>query len=162
MVSDRLFVADVERAARLQAATRLAPVYFYRFTYRGKHSYSEQMSWGSTENFGVSHGDDTGYMLGVEYMNPLETEADRKMSKLMVNMWVNFARTGKPVFGGVDWVPVSPTAGLSGSLSHLHIGSPDEAKTEASPDLGHRDFWDSLPLNEPANVFAGAGRHTEF
>uniref|UniRef100_A0A1B6EHY6 Uncharacterized protein n=2 Tax=Cuerna arida TaxID=1464854 RepID=A0A1B6EHY6_9HEMI len=101
-------------------------------------------------------------MLGVEYMNPLETDSDRKMSKLMVNMWVNFARTGKPVFGGVDWVPVSPTSGVSGGLSHLHIGSPDEARTVTSPDLGHRDFWDSLPINEPANLFAGTGRHTEF
>uniref|UniRef100_A0A1B6J7A4 Carboxylic ester hydrolase n=1 Tax=Homalodisca liturata TaxID=320908 RepID=A0A1B6J7A4_9HEMI len=162
MVGDRLFVVNVERAARLQSAARLAPVYFYRFSYRGKHSYSEQMSWGSTENFGVSHGDDTGYMLGVEYMNPLETDSDRKMSKLMVNMWVNFARTGKPVFGGVDWAPVSPTSGVSGGLSHLHIASPDEARTVTSPDLGHRDFWDSLPINEPTNHFAGTGRHTEF
>lgn len=52
MASDRLFVVDVERAARMQAAARLSPVYFYRFSYRGKHSFSEMMSWGSTENFG--------------------------------------------------------------------------------------------------------------
>lgn len=56
MVGDRLFVVDVERAARLQAAANTAPVYFYRFAYRGKHSYSELMSWGSEENFGeLSH-----------------------------------------------------------------------------------------------------------
>lgn len=56
MVSDRLFVVEVERAARMQAAARISPVYFYRFSYRGKHSYSEMMSWGSTENFGKSLG----------------------------------------------------------------------------------------------------------
>ena len=52
MVGDRLFVVDVERAARLQAASNTAPVYFYRFAYRGKNSYSKLMSWGSEENFG--------------------------------------------------------------------------------------------------------------
>lgn len=52
MASDRLFVVDVARAAKMQSAAKRAPVYFYRFSYRGKHSYSEMMSWGSTENFG--------------------------------------------------------------------------------------------------------------
>ncbi|XP_046677003.1 venom carboxylesterase-6-like [Homalodisca vitripennis] len=161
LASDRLFVVDVERAARLMAQAEKAPVYFYRFSYRGKHSYSEMMSWGSTENFGVSHGDDTGYMLGVEYMNPLETESDLRMSKLMVNMWVNFAKTGKPKFGDAAWTPVSPTTGLTGTLDFLHIASPDNAKPETSADLGHRTFWDTLPFNEPANLYA-AHHHTEL
>lgn len=52
MFGDRLYVVDVERAARLQAAVTSSPVYFYKFTYRGKHSYSELMSGGSTEDFG--------------------------------------------------------------------------------------------------------------
>lgn len=43
---------------------------------------------------GVSHGDDTGYILGVNYMNPHETEPDKKMSKQLINMWVSFAKTG--------------------------------------------------------------------
>jgi len=163
LASDRLFVAYVERAARMQAAAKKAPVYFYRFSYRGKHSYSELMSWGSTENFGVSHGDDTGYMLGVDYMNPLETESDRKMSKKMVNMWVNFAKTGKPVFGDVEgWKPLPPEVGdLSVPLNYLHIAAPDNAKPETHPDLGHRTFWDSLPLNEPPNQHA-ANKHIEL
>lgn len=55
MASDRLFVVDVVRAAKMQSAAKRAPVYFYRFSYRGKHSYSEMMSWGSTENFGRYH-----------------------------------------------------------------------------------------------------------
>lgn len=42
----------------------------------------------------MSHGDDTGYMLGVDYMNPLETEADQRMSEKMIDMWINFAKTG--------------------------------------------------------------------
>jgi len=157
LASDRWFVVETERAARMQAAARLAPVYFYRFSYRGKHSLSETMSWGSTQNFGVSHGDDTGYILGVSYMNPLETESDRKMSKLMINMWINFAKTGKPVFGSVACEPVSPAVGETGPLNHLHIVSPDVAKIESSTDLGHRAFWDTLPINEPQIL--GSSQH---
>lgn len=67
----------------------------------------------------------------------------------------------KPVFGGADWIPVSPGAGVSGPINHLHISSPDDAKTEASGDLGNRAFWDSLPLNEPP-MYSASGRHTEF
>lgn len=52
MTGDRLFVVETERSARMQAAARLAPVYFYKFSYRGKHSLSELVSGGSTENFG--------------------------------------------------------------------------------------------------------------
>lgn len=67
----------------------------------------------------------------------------------------------KPVFGGADWIPVSPGAGVSGPINHLHISSPDDAKTEVSGDLGNRAFWDSLPLNEPP-MYSASGRHTEF
>jgi len=163
LASDRLFVVDVERAARLQAAVGKAPVHFYRFTYRGKHSYSELMSFGSTENFGVSHGDDTGYMLGVDYMNPLETESDRKMSNLMVNMWVNYAKTGKPQFKDTAWVPVSVEAGITGQLDYLHIASPGDASPKTTTDLGNREFWDSLPFNEPnRGQLAATGVHTEL
>lgn len=56
---------------------------------------------------------------------------------------------------------MSPGAGVSGPINHLHISSPDDAKTEASGDLGNRAFWDSLPLNEPP-MYSASGRHTEF
>lgn len=52
MVGDRLFVEGVEAAAKLQAKLQTSPVYFYRFSYRGKGSLSELMSHGSTQNFG--------------------------------------------------------------------------------------------------------------
>lgn len=44
MVGDRIFVVDLVRSARLQASVSSAPVYFYRFSYRGRHSLSEDFS----------------------------------------------------------------------------------------------------------------------
>ena len=51
MVGDRLFVSEVERAARLQAAVNSAPVYFYQFDYRGNMSFTDIVS-GTNINFG--------------------------------------------------------------------------------------------------------------
>jgi hypothetical protein len=53
MTGDRHFVVEAERAARLQAAVNSAPVYFYQFGYRGRHSLSEVMS-GTNINFGMT------------------------------------------------------------------------------------------------------------
>ena len=52
MAGDRQFVVDGEKAARMQAKANQNPVWFYYFSYRGAHSYSELLS-GSSENFGV-------------------------------------------------------------------------------------------------------------
>lgn len=59
-----------------------------------------------------------------------------------------------PVVPGVAWTPVSPAAGITGNLDYLSINSPSNITLQSSLDLGHRKFWDSLPLTEPANVEA--------
>lgn len=43
---------------------------------------------------GVSHGDDTGYVLQTSYMNPTTTPEDIEMMEVMSKMWSNFARDG--------------------------------------------------------------------
>lgn len=40
-MSDRLFVDDIEKAARLHNAAVKSPVFSYYFDYRGAHSKSE-------------------------------------------------------------------------------------------------------------------------
>lgn len=51
MISDRMFKYQIVEAAVLHAQTYRSPVRFYRFSYRGAHSFSEIYS-GSQENFG--------------------------------------------------------------------------------------------------------------
>ena len=41
MVGDRMFVVDCIRTAKMQTVVSTAPVYFYRFSYRGHHSLSD-------------------------------------------------------------------------------------------------------------------------
>ncbi|KAI5749797.1 hypothetical protein M8J76_010240 [Diaphorina citri] len=158
MVGDRLFVEGVEAAAKLQAQAVSSPVYFYRFSYRGKHSLSEIMSFGSLENFGVSHGDDTGYVIKVNFMNPLETEEDKIMNSRMLDLWTSFAKTGVPSFGpDVNWSPLD----ASGELKYLQIDGPNSLNMKTASSVGEADFWHSLPINEPRHN-VGANQKTEL
>lgn len=146
MVGDRLFVEGVQAAARLQAGRQSSPVHFYRFSYRGKDSLSQLMTFGSPENFGVSHGDDTGYVIRVAYMNPLGTDQDIAMNSRMLDLWTSFARTGIPSFGpDIAWTPLDE----SGELQYLQIDNPDSMNMKAAASIGEADFWHSLPINEP-------------
>lgn len=51
MISDRLFVVDIIKAAKLHSQLYKSPVYLYQFGYRGSHSLSEYFSK-SNENYG--------------------------------------------------------------------------------------------------------------
>jgi len=53
MASDRFFVVDSEKAARMQAKVNQNPVWYSHFAYRGKQSFSDILS-GTSENYGKS------------------------------------------------------------------------------------------------------------
>ncbi|RZC33705.1 COesterase and/or Abhydrolase 3 domain containing protein, partial [Asbolus verrucosus] len=98
ILSDRIFVNDIQKSARLQAAATKSPIYSYYFNYRGAHSWSEYSiespdnSAGSSENLGASHADDTCYIFKIRAVNTTTTEDDRKMVDLFVEMVTSFAK----------------------------------------------------------------------
>lgn len=53
MASDRFFIVDSEKAARLQASVNQQPVWYYYYSYRAAQSLSDVMS-GTTTNYGMS------------------------------------------------------------------------------------------------------------
>ncbi|CAG9865174.1 unnamed protein product [Phyllotreta striolata] len=147
ILSDRLFIADIVAATRLHASAIKSPVYSYFFNYRGAHSKTEARIL-STENIGVSHGDDTSYVF--KTLDVLSTKDDRAMSKLMVDMFVSFMKTGKPNVTD-EWVPQSKKQ--SDPWVQLRIDSPYKLhKEEKTSHLGNADFWHALPLKENHNL----------
>lgn len=52
VASDRFFIVDSQKAARMQAKVNRQPVWYYYYTYRGAHSISEAIS-GTTNNYGI-------------------------------------------------------------------------------------------------------------
>jgi hypothetical protein len=53
-----------------------------------------------------------------------------------------------PVTGGRNftWEPVTAN---SAELAYLYITNSSYLEMRSSLDLGHREFWDSLPISEP-------------
>lgn len=92
MLGDRMIYFDVKKAIDLQNLKTKSSIYLYYYSYRGAHSTSEYWSK-SKNNFGASHGDDTGMMLQT-FVNVTSTPEDREMQRIMTNLLVSFAKTG--------------------------------------------------------------------
>ncbi|KAF2896323.1 hypothetical protein ILUMI_09830, partial [Ignelater luminosus] len=148
LISDRLFMVDIERAARLHSAAIKSPVYYYYFTYRGAHSKSELRSR-SNKNYGAAHADDTTYVLSSN-VDTQTTDDDRKMSKLMVDMWISFANTSTPQIEDIKWPGI--TKDTTESLPFLLIESPTKLSVKSATFLGNRQFWDTFPFQENKNI----------
>uniref|UniRef100_A0A224XMB6 Carboxylic ester hydrolase n=1 Tax=Panstrongylus lignarius TaxID=156445 RepID=A0A224XMB6_9HEMI len=146
MAGDRLFVEGIVKAAKLHAQYTKSPVYSYYFTYRGKNSISDTFS-NSKIDFGASHGDDTSYVLQNKYLNPEETKSDIKMIKLLSQIWITFASTGKPQVGNITNWPLVCRKSSEG-FYYVHIESPESVYVEYQNNLGHGQFWDSLEIGQ--------------
>ncbi|XP_046744930.1 venom carboxylesterase-6-like [Diprion similis] len=143
MIGDRLYNYDAEIAATTQAEVVSKGVWFYYFTYRGNHSFSEYYSGGSTVNYGVSHLDDLAYVLDC-FFNTTTTAEDREMQKVMINMWVSFAESGKPDLG-VDWEELSKSGD---EFSYMKIAGPEDLYMENNENFGQKKFWLSIGFDE--------------
>ncbi|KAJ8963783.1 hypothetical protein NQ317_007215 [Molorchus minor] len=95
---------------------------------------------------GAAHGDDASYILNMS-LNTQSDENDRKMSDILVNIWLSFAEMGfrEPEVCNVNWTQVSKS---SKQTDYLKISSPNDLEMEANSNMGHVQFWNSLPINE--------------
>ncbi|VEN62745.1 unnamed protein product [Callosobruchus maculatus] len=147
-MTDRLFIADIEKAGKLHSAATSSPVYSYFFNYRGAHSKTE-MRINSNENIGVSHTDDNAYMFKTNLVDTMSTEADRNMTEIMVQILVGFVKNGRPEVS-TDWKPLYKN--VDEPWRQLRIESPGKLILEEKDEIGNNAFWDSLGFQENENV----------
>lgn len=105
----------VNRAVKLLAARNSQPVYYYKFSYKGKYSHyylpgtNNTVTYGGCSNnyyinkisnpfeiLGPVHHDDLIYLFNISTLFPTIQKGDvdfRTVQKLTY-MWSNFARTG--------------------------------------------------------------------
>ncbi|CAH1394484.1 unnamed protein product [Nezara viridula] len=137
-MSDRIFIQGIGKAAKLHGKYYQSPVYLYRFSYMGKYTCSGL--FGGGKELGVSHADDIMYILRSEAVNTQETEADRQVSKELVNLWVSFAANKKLNAQVVrDSLP---------KIAYTDIQGPNKMVPTIEEQLGEEQFWDSLKLME--------------
>ncbi|KAK9884284.1 hypothetical protein WA026_005236 [Henosepilachna vigintioctopunctata] len=146
VIGDRLFKADIDKCTRIHAANIKSPVFHYLFDYRGAHSKTEIRS-GTKGDIGVSHADDTMYVLKTT-LDTLSTEEDRSVSKFMVDVFETFAKYGEPKIE-IEWPEVSKS--ITEPIVYLKITSTLDIEDEET--LGNRKFWDSLPFQENERLF---------
>ncbi|KAE8739957.1 Carboxyl/Cholinesterase 47 [Frankliniella occidentalis] len=145
LISDRTFNAGVNDFALTAAAVMSSPVYMFSFEYRGQFSFSRAFSNGNTADLGVSHMDDYQYIKRF-WPEEFQTPMDLDMQSQLLELWVSFAKTSIPVFGGANWTPLPKTQG--DVLHFLRISSPGNVKMAEAKDFGQSAFWKSLKIKE--------------
>ncbi|XP_043190990.1 pyrethroid hydrolase Ces2a-like [Amphibalanus amphitrite] len=150
LLSDRLIVNEVTEEIRL--ASLHAPVYKYVLDHRGPGRLTLSRTMPAPANLpfpitelGVGHNEDILYLFTGdtrEFQQP-GTRA-YFMVRFMVNLWANFARTGRP---SSDVLPM-PEWPIFTERTQLHM------RLNSQPEIGAKlfgervNFWKTVPINE--------------
>ncbi|XP_063599423.1 juvenile hormone esterase-like [Penaeus indicus] len=119
-------------------------VYAYELQHRGQYTFTD-LYMGPTPDWilnDVSHMDDLQYLFNFDNLNiSLSKEEDLFVSRIMVDLWTNFAVTGDPTPDmslGFKWTPTEVS-----KTSYLGITtSPTMKVFDNHQDL---EFWRNLP-----------------
>ncbi|XP_075216879.1 esterase E4-like [Lycorma delicatula] len=107
--SDYSVIFSEYTTAKLLSKFNDRPVYFYKFSYKGRHSHMRDLITNKT--IGPVHHDDLIYLfyMSVAYPKLRESDPDAFMVKLETSFWKNFATNGNPTPDGspVQWLPVT-------------------------------------------------------
>ncbi|XP_068619235.1 carboxylic ester hydrolase [Battus philenor] len=149
LFTDVMFLRPVLETIRLQAATnRTSPTYLYRFAFDGALGLFKRML--GISHPGACHGDEMGYLFYFSRLNyRLDDEStELAVSRKMVQMWTNFAKTGNPTppvdyesIVNFNWLPVNDTE----HVNYLNINGNFTLLTD--PEAKRVQFWDWLYEN---------------
>lgn len=128
-------------------------LFYYMFDHRGQHSFTSY--FGQTANLGVSHCDELIYLFTmVNLFPPTLNETDRQVSKLMVDLWTNFAIYGNPTPVPISDNPQTPGQGTFvwestnyTNPKYLHIQT-NKLTMEEKLYSDRVNFWKSLKIRD--------------
>ncbi|KAL3273421.1 hypothetical protein HHI36_014865 [Cryptolaemus montrouzieri] len=103
----------VNRAVKLLALKNSQPVYYYRFSYKGRFGHYFVPGSNGTVPYGPVHHDDLIYMFCSDPLFPKieKTYPEFRTVQKLTTMWANFARNGKPIpetCGKLDYAEWEP------------------------------------------------------
>ncbi|XP_023246841.1 esterase FE4-like [Copidosoma floridanum] len=109
LMGDLSFVEGIHRIVKCQVKYNSAPTYFYRFTYDKESSIIKL--WSDTTMSGTSHFDEVQYLFSMQIYDILNIERPKpgsisyKIIEQMIELWVNFAKYGRPTPEVSDLIP---------------------------------------------------------
>ncbi|CAH0561137.1 unnamed protein product [Brassicogethes aeneus] len=142
LFTDRYFITEAERAAKLQSKAVKSSVYYYFYNYRTTATFSDLDFPNLKPEFkGISHGDDILHLYGEIFPNRQLSESDKQIKETLLDILVSFAGTGTPKVENVTWKPTKHN-----ELAFLNITSPSEISVNTQKTISHINFWNKLNL----------------
>ncbi|KAK5641616.1 hypothetical protein RI129_010163 [Pyrocoelia pectoralis] len=150
LYSDGMIGFGVNRAAKLLSEKGHEAVYYYRFNYKGRHSFFYLPDSNQTVPYGVAHLDDLIYLFhnSKQFTDYKEEDPETDTIEKMTTMWANFVKQGKPIpeqsekLDNVKWEPFTTK-----SKKYLDIGN----KLILNENLNEKRYneWEKLfPLSK--------------
>ncbi|XP_046396536.1 juvenile hormone esterase-like [Ischnura elegans] len=152
LYTDGAFLYGADTSVKMISSVSRSPVYYYQFVYRGRFGHMSTEP-GMDRPPGAAHHDDLIYVFYPKGLFPfLEDDfPEAVISKRLVEMWANFARTGNPTpvsrngsdgQMGVRWAPLTPS-----DLSYLEIG--EEPVMKNSLNQERAAIWEEYIYQKP-------------
>ncbi|CAF4911383.1 unnamed protein product [Pieris macdunnoughi] len=147
LFTDIMFLRPALETVRFRANTTKSPTYLYRFAFDGALGLFKRML-GITYP-GACHGDELGYLFYFSRLNyRLDGESpELTVSRTMVQMWANFAKTGSPTppvdyesIVNFNWLPVNTAK----PINYLDITETGNFTQRIDPESNRLHFWDWL------------------
>ena len=107
LVSDVIF--NVEGLLAIHLVSKVAPVYFYQFNFRGNWSFAHEFEETQHDYQGVAHLDDISYYMRIPLHSKL-SEPEVEIMKIFTTFIANFVKFGKP---SDNWPAFKPNQGVS-------------------------------------------------
>ncbi|XP_075974906.1 juvenile hormone esterase-like isoform X3 [Anticarsia gemmatalis] len=139
--TDRPFVYNIIRYARYHSQYVTEPVYVYKFVAETERNYSKK-SYKMDSVKGVCHADELPYLFNVTCLDIPLTDDSKNIIKQFVQLWVNFASTGKP---NQEWKPFSES-----ERNYIVIGN--KLEYYKNPSAENMSFWENIYGETTLNV----------
>ncbi|KAJ8673191.1 hypothetical protein QAD02_004453 [Eretmocerus hayati] len=141
LLGDIFLVESTHKVVRIQVEKTSEPVYLYKYTYDREMSPLKKVFRANMS--GASHGDELQHLFRAHLMEqvgllkPIQKGTPKyRLMEQMVEMWVNFAQTGKPTLTETNLLPVQwDPVNDSHTLQYLNIG--EKLQMETTVNLEH-------------------------
>ncbi|XP_075989786.1 bile salt-activated lipase-like isoform X2 [Anticarsia gemmatalis] len=137
--SDFVFVHSTERSIVRYIEEKARNVFWYVFSYVGERNRNRVRH--NLTSTGATHGDDLGYLFGLDTFTEDPNEDDQSIIDAMTKMWTDFVKYGNPTPSEpsplipVNWQPIKGQA-----RPYLNIDKP--ITLENRPFNKRMSFWD--------------------